>query len=175
MELQYYYSVLSIYDTYTSEKILVGLFWGRNLKELALDILNFFEPTLRSSTQGFNIAYNNHLDYDNVDFYTQCVQHGFQIAPIIAIKDKLNSGKELTINDFKSIDFFQFYDGSQHVVFSQIPESIRDLRDICASTADEFGFYDDLPSDFEFEISEEKIITPFFDLTKKWNAAHYSK
>lgn len=171
MELQYYYSVCEIFDANTSDKQLICLFWGETLKDLAKDILNFFEPTLRSSVELFNEIHDARLDFDSSSLYSGCIRYAFGIAPIIQLRDKLKSGKDLTAKDFKDIDFYQHCDGSSHVTFSNVADNIRDLRDYCASAADVFGFYDDLPRDFEMEIDEEKIVTSFIALTKKWIAS----
>lgn len=172
MELEYYYSVITMTETYTGNKFLICLTWGKTLNELAADIFNFLDRSLKKSVEGFNELYGNNLDFNDPELAGKCSNKGFGIAPIIALRQKWKSGKELTFNDFKNIDFYNNYDGSMSVYFSNIPTNIRDLRDLLASSADVFGFYDELPSDYELETSEEKLVNVFFELSKKWVASH---
>ena len=168
MELQYYYSVISMTETYTGKKVLVSLMYGKTLNDLAADIFNLLDSSLKTAVEGFNQMFQNNLDFNDPSLSGKCANKAFGIAPIIAFREKWKSGKQLTLSDFKNIDFFNHYDGSISVTFSRISETIRDLRDILASYADSYGFYDDLPSDFEMEIDESKIVNAFFDSSKKW-------
>lgn len=168
MELQYYYMVSSHFGAYDLENKLLVLFYGKTLNELAKDIIKFYDSGLFKSTEMFNTAYGKHLEFRDPDFYTQCASSAFGIAPIIELKQKLNNGKVLTESDFKTINFELWHDASESVRFSRIPHDVRELRDILASTADSFGFYDVLPSDYEMCTSEEKLVKEFDRCMKNW-------
>ena len=175
MELEYYYLVATVGDTYSDRKFLIGLIYGKSYDELAKEVFNFLDNSLRKSVDAFNKVYGNNLDFDDPNLADKCANKGFGIAPILYLRQKWKSGKVLSEKDFKDIDFFGDYNGAMSFTFSRVPQTIRDLRDILASYADVYGFYDDLPSDYEMEISEEKLVLPFFNLAQKWVKEHNEK
>lgn len=168
MELQYYYTVCKMTGTWSGEKRAIGLFYGKTYNELAANIFGILDGSLKATVEAFNAVYGHNLDFNDSNLSGKCSGLAFGIAPIIALREKWKSGKTLTVNDFKNIDFFNMYDGSVSVTFSTIPETIRDLRDILAVEAEYFGFYDRLPSDYEMEINEEKLVVPFMNLCKEY-------